>query len=666
MPRAPISPDWKTILDAIQDPVFIHDSEFRIVGANRAYLKLAGMSREQARGRPYWEIFPQRRGPLPGCHQAMEGTDSEPQSTEGMENGTYAIDRVDIEDPDNGNLVFLSRGYLVTDKQGNYHYSIHVFDDITEREKARQALQERDWQFQQLLANTSEGIVITDGDGVIIYANAAAGDFFGRSANQLIGDLFNSTGNELQPQQIELQNAISGTRTVEIRGRAIEWEGKKAWMTNLHDVTNRESLRLLFQERIAQALRALPSEHSKLAVLFIDINDFKSINDSLGQLTGDLALKQIAERLTKAQLPLPSIPRDYIVSRLGGDEFGVLVPQIKDLCDISELAEHFARAVETPLSINENSVHVSVRIGVSIYPNHASSAAELMQQADTAMYQAKREQLRHRLFSDELTLEARERLELGSQLRQALANDELEVHYQLQTDMTNGAWMGAEALLRWLHPHRGWISPGQFIPIAERIGLIDQLGLWVLKQACNQAYAWRAAGLNPGTISVNISAPQLTRGDLPEQVNRILHASGLPASSLKLEITESVLMEQNTQITEQLHNLRALGVHVSLDDFGTGYSSLSYLKDLPVDQLKIDRSFVNGLGSDQQLLKINRVIIGLAQSLGFSVIAEGIETQEQCDILIQEGCHFGQGYFFSRPAPAAEVERLLADHSHRI
>ncbi|BAU58327.2 diguanylate cyclase/phosphodiesterase with PAS/PAC sensor [Halorhodospira halochloris] len=661
MPTRQISPDWEAVVNAIEDPVFVHDVEYRLVGANSAYLEQANLSREQALGRPYWEVFPQRNGPLPSCQEAMAEQDSLATKQERLDCGLHSTDR--IKNHQNGR-VFLSRAYPLADQQGNYNYSVHVLDDITERENARHSLQERDWQFQQLLANTSEGIIITDSEGIIIYANAAAGEFFGNSASALIGETFASETGKVQPQQIELQTPGSGTRTVEIRGRAIEWEGKKAWMTNLHDVTNRESLRLLFQDRISQALRALPSEQNKLAVLLIDINDFKSINDSFGQLVGDLALRQVADRLTRVKSPLGLAPIDYIASRLGGDEFGVLIPHIQDVGDLSAITEQFARAVETPITVDDNELHVSVRIGVSVYPNTASSAAELMQQADTAMYQAKREQSRHRTFSEDLTVEARERLELGGHLRQALANSELHLEYQLQVDMQSGCWVGSEALLRWNHPQRGRISPGHFIPIAERIGLIDQLGQWVLEQACQQAHAWRCAGLDMASISVNISAPQMTRGDLPEQVERALEKSGLPASALKLEITESILMEQDSWVVDQLQRLRAQGVKVSLDDFGTGYSSLSYLKDLPVDQLKIDRSFINGLDTDQQLLKINRVIINLASSLGFSLIAEGIETEEQARILLAEGCRYGQGFFYARPCPTHDIEKMLKELLH--
>ncbi|MBK5937353.1 hypothetical protein CCR81_11085 [Halorhodospira halophila] len=641
---------WPVPIEAIAHAAFVHDHEYRILGANAAYLERAGCRADEALGRCYWEVFPVREGPLPRCAAGMRAfaaarsADVAPQEP--------CCDLV----LDAGEIL-QSRAYPVVDEAGRYAYSLHILEDVTEREAVREALHERDWQYHQLLASTAEGIVIVDTEGRILYANAAAGRFLGQDPQALVGAWFGQAIPQGAPQQVELFAPGGGLRTVEMGAQPIGWEGRSAWVINLHDVTNRESLRMLFQDRLARTLEALPP-WAPLGLVVIDVNDFRTINDSYGHQAGDDVLKRLGQRLSEVHVP-SQLCGPVQVSRLGGDEFAVVLPRLRTAGDATELARRFLEVTGAPFEVQGQEVPIHLRVGVSSYPEPAASAAQLVQQADAAMYQARQEGVSLRFFSEELTTEARERLELGSQLRQAMESNALALHFQLQTELSSGRWVGAEALLRWEHPERGWVSPAQFVPVAERVGLIGELGRWVLRQACEQARAWRDAGLAFGRVGVNVSAPQLVGGGLVDDVEHALAHAGVPPEVLALEITESVLMEQDRTVVAQLEALRARGVLIALDDFGTGYSSLSYLRGLPIDQLKIDRSFVRGLPSDATQIKINRAIIDLGVSLGFSVLAEGIETREQRDILLHEGCPLGQGFFFARPEPAAQVTPRL-------
>jgi len=641
---------WPVAIEAIADAAFVHDWEYRILAANTAYLERARCSAEQALGHYYWEVFPIREGPFPHCEagmQALAAGCGDARLLQG-ERGDRIVD---------GRNVLQSRAYPVVDEAGRYACSLHILEDVTEREAVRDALRERDWQYHQLLASTAEGIVIVDAEGRILYANAAAGRFLGEEPQALVGEWFGQAIPEGPTQQVELFVPGLGPRTVEMGAQPIDWEGLSAWVINLHDITNRESLRLLFQDRLARTLEALPPR-APLGLAVLDVNDFRTVNDSFGHQAGDALLKELGHRLCQVEVP-GHLSAPAQVSRLGGDEFAVVLPRLRSPADAAEIARRFLTVTEAPFCVRGQEVPIHLRIGVSSYPEPAGSAAQLVQQADTAMYQARQEGVGLRFFSSELTIDARERLELGAQLRQAIDEDALALHYQLQTELDRGHWIGVEALLRWEHPERGWVPPAQFVPLAERVGLIGDLGRWVLCRACEQARSWRDAGLAFGRIGVNVSAPQLIAGGLVEDVEHALSRAGVPPDVLALEITESVLMEQDRKVVAQLQALRAQGVLVALDDFGTGYSSLGYLRGLPVDQLKIDRSFVQDLPSDRTQVRINRAIIDLGTNLGYSVLAEGIETREQRDILLDEGCPLGQGYFFARPQPAEEVTRRL-------
>ncbi|WP_275096247.1 PAS domain S-box protein [Sedimenticola hydrogenitrophicus] len=421
-----------------------------------------------------------------------------------------------------------------------------------------------------------------------------------------------------------------------------------------HDPLTELPNRLLFTARLDHALERARRDGLCLAVLFIDLDLFKHINDSLGHPVGDALLLQVARRL-KQQL------RDEdTVARLGGDEFTVLLEQLADPQMAGNIAAKLTACFVEPFVIDQRNLHVTASIGISIFPNDADTSATLLRNADTAMYQAKeRGRNDYQYYAEEMTSSAVQRVLLENSLRQALNLDQFVIYYQPKLALPDNRLIGCEALIRWRHPDMGLIPPDSFIPLAEDTGLIVSIGSWVLNSACTQIRRWQHAGLETGTLAVNLSGQQLQRDNLVMTVKQALEQSGLDAAYLELEITEGFIMDQAEQAIGVLNELRALGVTLSIDDFGTGYSSLSYLKQLPINNLKIDKSFVRDIPQDPNDEAIARAIISLAGNLQLDVIAEGIETEAQLDFLRREGCGQGQGYLFSPPLPAAEFERYL-------
>jgi diguanylate cyclase (GGDEF)-like protein len=424
----------------------------------------------------------------------------------------------------------------------------------------------------------------------------------------------------------------------------------------LHDPLTGLPNRVLFQDRLALSLARLERQPGTIAVMFVDVDHFKVINDSLGHDRGDTLLVMIAERLLSAVRPGDT------VARFGGDEFVILCERVMGEIEAVGIGERIRELASTPLAMDGRDYVVTVSTGIAVASAHDSSPADLLRDADAAMYQAKESgRARTSMFADSMRTRAVRRLETELALRRAITHGELRLHYQPIVSLPGGSIAGVEALVRWEHPTDGIISPADFIPIAEETGLIVPLGEWVLGEACRQARTWRQAhpDLAHLTMSVNLSGRQIAQSDLALVVANVLADTGLQADALVLEITESVLMGDAEYAITILQALKGLGVRLSIDDFGTGYSSLSYLKKFPVDALKIDRSFVDDLGSGGEDSAIVLATISLADSLGLSTVAEGVETQEQVDALVAFGCDKGQGYFFSRPLPAATVTEVL-------
>jgi diguanylate cyclase (GGDEF)-like protein len=412
--------------------------------------------------------------------------------------------------------------------------------------------------------------------------------------------------------------------------------------------------RLLFKERLSQEIASARREGRSLALLYIDLDRFKSVNDSLGHTAGDDLLGQTAQRMRAC------IRESDTLARLGGDEFAIVLPTVTGARSVTTVAEHIVESLSDPFVVGQQESYVSASIGIAICPTDATDGEDLLRKADTAMYRAKdggRSQFV--FFEERMNADAVERLAVERELRQALLRNEFTLHFQPQIDVRTDRICGAEALLRWNHPTRGLIMPGAFISVAEDTGLIEEIGRRVLLDACAQHAAWRAAGLRPPRIAVNVSGRQFRRGDLVQVVEEALRRSGTPASGLEIEVTESLFMDESVNAVAALDKLRQSGVQVAIDDFGTGYSSMSYLKRLPVDVLKVDQSFIGDMTENYDARAIAKAIINLGHTLNKSVVAEGVETAEQLVLLKRWRCNRIQGYYFSRPLTADEFAELL-------
>jgi predicted signal transduction protein with EAL and GGDEF domain len=436
--------------------------------------------------------------------------------------------------------------------------------------------------------------------------------------------------------------------------------------------------RRLLNEHLEKVLARSRRKNTEFAVLFVDLDNFKLINDTIGHQAADIALRAFSEALdgliraedvltlymeeevdldsTITHAPLT----DSVLSRLGGDEFVILLPELKDRFAAGSVAQRILKQLEQPFIINDTEVFITTSIGIATFPEDGHTAEELVRNADTAMYHAKQQgKAAYQYYSAAMNAASVERLTLERGLRHALDGNLLELHYQPQVDAQSGRIVGAEALLRWNDSVRGFIPPATFIPVAEDSGLIVPIGEWVLKRACRQAVEWQRAGLPAIPVAVNVSGVQFRRQDVCELVKRGLNASGLDPALLCIEITETSLMSVKERAVPLLQQLRDMGVGVALDDFGTGYSSLSYLKSFPINLLKIDKSFIAGILTDETTAAITEAIITMTRILGLRVLAEGVENQAQLDFLKKRGCDFVQGFLFSAALPADEFAALL-------
>jgi diguanylate cyclase (GGDEF)-like protein len=422
----------------------------------------------------------------------------------------------------------------------------------------------------------------------------------------------------------------------------------------LHDPLTQLPNRLLLEDRIGQAIGACRRSATRCAVLFVDLDRFKTVNDSLGHFVGDELLRAIAERLRS------TIRSEDTVSRLGGDEFVVLLRQIQDEADVMAVASKIVETVSVPVLIQGREFCVTPSIGVTFYPDHGTTAQALITNADAAMYHVKKSGRNgFQLFTPQMTTFFPDRLALDNDLRKAIDRRELELHYQPKVNLRDGTTSGMEALVRWRHPQRGLVVPNDFIPLAEETGLIIPLGQWVLREACRQNRAWQEQGLPPLRVAINISGAQLRDDDFADSVALALRETRLDARYLEIEITESVVMQNASAALATLDRLSQMGIHLAVDDFGTGYSSLSYLKRFPLNTLKIDSSFIRDISSDKNDAVIVQAIIALAHSLNLEVVAEGVEDTAQLGFLQSFGSDQYQGFLHSKPLPGAEFELLL-------
>ena len=474
----------------------------------------------------------------------------------------------------------------------------------------------------------------------------------------------------LDDEQIGLKAVQEGAQDYLVKGqgdghlltRAIRYaierkrtEQRLAYMAQYDPLTGMAN-RTLFLDRLTQALALAKRNDWMVALMFLDLDRFKVINDTLGHAVGDLLLKGVADRLRTC------MRESDTVARMGGDEFTVILEGIATMRDIETVAKKVLTAMASPLSLDGQEVFVSTSIGIATYPECGDDAGSLTKNADAAMYRAKESgRNTYQVYTPEMNVYTSIRLSLENNLRHALERNEFRLHYQPQVDIHTGRVMGMEALIRWLRPNDEMIPPNQFIPLMEETGLIIPVGQWVLQTACAQMRAWLNAGLPPLPVAVNISPRQLWHGDLPSTIFSLLQDTNLPPSLLELEITEGILMEHTQVNSSTLSDLKAMGITISIDDFGTGYSSLSYLKRFPIDTLKIDQSFVRDITTDSDDAAIATAIIELAHRLRRTVIAEGVETTAQLEFLRAHDCDEIQGYLISRPLPTELIEQWLCD-----
>lgn len=558
--------------------------------------------------------------------------------------------------------------------------------------RMQQPLKENHERLQQAAAVfdcTREGVLVTDAQGLIVHVNRAFMEITGYSGGDVMGErpsLFKSGRHSSSFYQQMFQTLErTGEWNGEIWNRRKSGEIYPQWQTirvihndqghvshyvavfsdisaiknsehELAHLAHHDPLtdlpnRLLFTDRAEQALASAQVHKRGCALLLMDLDHFKIINDSLGHNVGDQLLKAVGERLKGLFGP------GVTLARLGGDEFAVLAESCPQVVQAAALAQRMLDAMKDPFVFDGNQLFISASIGISLFPSDALSAEQLLRNADSALFKAKsagREG--YALYTEELTAHAQHRVEVASELRRALDQQELRVYYQPVHHLQDSRLIGVEALVRWQHPERGLVPPGEFIPIAERTGLIAEIDAWVMEQACRQMGQWLADGAPLSFIAVNVSSRLFARRELYEQVAQVLHTTGLDPEFLELEVTESAVMDDPEVALEQLHRLRELGLRLAIDDFGTGYSSLLRLKRLPVQKLKIDQGFVAGLPWDEDDAAIVRVVIALAKSMGMQVHAEGIEQVEQARFLLEQECDMGQGYWFGKPMPAREID----------
>jgi diguanylate cyclase (GGDEF)-like protein/PAS domain S-box-containing protein len=589
-------------------------------------------------------------------------------------------------------LVFIpSMGLVVFFWRRLGRYARQVNDGLV-REAA--GIRHSEQRFRALVQNTSDIILICSSGGMITYQSSAAETVWGYHSAELLNaplrELAHPDDQPALQEFLEQVRSVPGTtKSIELQlhGSDGAWRHCDLVLTNLlqdpniaglvataRDISERKAFekqlthqafydsltglpnRQLFHDRLNQALARAGRRHGGVDLLFLDLDNFKQINDSLGHQAGDRLLAEAAIRLRAC------VREENTVARLGGDEFVILLEHLAPDADAVLVAERISEQFTKPFTVEGHDFTVSVSIGIALGNAGQERADFMLRDADVAMYRAKSSGKGcYVIFDTTMGTDILVRVEMENALRQAIRRNELRVHYQPIMILEGGRVAGVEALVRWQHPTRGLILPAEFIPVAEQTGIIVQLGQWVLQEACRQVVEWQKQYPlhSPLTVSVNLSPRQFQQKNLLEEVKRALRETGLPPSSLKLEITESVIMLDVEATITTLTQLKELGVQLAIDDFGTGYSSLSYLKRLPLDVLKIDRSFVNGIGKDREDTAIVRAIISMAKSLDLSITAEGIETVEQSALLRAWSCDSGQGYYFARPLDAADLTELL-------
>ena len=581
--------------------------------------------------------------------------------------------------------------FAPVEEQGVLHcYALNV----TKRKQAEKERMESDTRYRLLFDSANDGIFLLN-NGTCVDCNPMAAQLFGVSRETIMGQPLhkfappNQSGGKNSREMYEqrLNEATEGTYQAfewqcvngkgdifytELSFSSFDFSGNLFVLCFIRDISERKQAeeqllhqanfdpltnlpnRLLALDRLAQAIKQGNRNKARVAVMFLDVDQFKKINDIMGHDSGDQLLIEIGERL------LSCIREGDTVARLGGDEFLIIQCNINEVMESEAVAESILNVLSKPYHVGSRELFFSASIGITTYPDDTRSASTLLQYADAAMYKAKQEgRNTYRYYTPEINDRAKVRLDIETRLRQAIEREELSLHYQPQIDIQSESLIGAEALLRWRNPDLGFVSPDKFIPLAEDIGMMDKIGEWVLRRACRDAQAWHSQPDKPLRVAVNVSPVQFRGNNLLETVTSLIEGGEIAPDLLELELTESLLVEDAPETAQMLNKFKEMGIHLALDDFGTGYSSLSYLKKFPFDVLKIDRSFVNNVMTHPEDAALCKAIIAMATSLNLKVVGEGVETEEQLEFLRKHGAQYIQGYYYSKPLPATEFEYFM-------
>lgn len=650
--------------------------ELRCLFANKAYAATWGWDVEAIIGHTVEEII------------GAEGfREIEPHIRRVLEGETATYERP-IRMPDGGARVLEVNLLPKLGEAGEVVAAFVLISDITRHRLSEQAVRESEERLRKFSDATHEGIVFHE-NGVITDCNDAGLRLIGYRYEELVGrpvlDFVAPDSRDAVLNNIRMgyerpyEGAIThkdGTRiAVELTGKVMPFRGKHYRMTVIRDIRDRKEAeariqflahhdtltglpnRVLLMDRLEFILASARRRGSKVGILFLDLDNFKTVNDSLGHAAGDALLRLVASRIE-------GIVRSVdVVSRLSGDEFLVVLPDLETEQSTVAVAEKLIAAVSEPVQLEGQALSVSPSIGVAVFPRDGATADTLIKNADAAMYLAKdRGRSNFQFFSERLSQTAFNTLSLETRLREAIREEAFSIHYQPQVRAATGEVVGVEALIRWPQRDGSVVMPNDFIPVAEQRGLIMPIGAWVLRQACRQNRMWQLSGLPRVPVAVNLSAIQFKQKSLVEEVERMLAETGLDAAWLEFELTESMLMDETQELVRTLEGLRSLGVKLAIDDFGTGHSSLSHLKRFPIDKLKIDRTFVRDIATDPDDRAITAAIAGLARNMGITSIAEGVESRAQLDFLVEHGCAEIQGFLISPPLPPAEAAAFLAAH----
>ncbi|MBK6743816.1 MAG: EAL domain-containing protein [Hydrogenophilales bacterium] len=668
----------RRILDSTQEGFVLVGPDNRIMEINDALCVMMGTTHDEVIGRSIFDFVDTTNRPIL-AEQIQKRSAGERRSYE-----------LEMSMPPGRRVPCLVNSTPLLDSSGAVIGSFALITDLTGRRKQEAYMR----QTVAVFENTAEGVMITDREGRLQLVNPAFTEITGYAEEDVVGRtpqfLQSGRHDETFYKRLWAEIQSSGHWQGEVWNRRKNGQVYPEWLTisavrdaagkvqsyvgvfsdishikrseaELERLAHYDPLtdlpnRTLMNVQLSLALERAARNQKKMAVMELDLDGFKTVNDSLGHPAGDLLLQIIGQRLQRI------LRSEDVIARMGGDEFAIIIETPPSASHLSHIAEKIIQSVSEPVDLYGHSALVTASVGIAMYPDDGDDAISLLKAADTAMYAGKQGGRNTFRFHDSGMAEAaRLRLRLEQGLRRALEDGQLELWYQPQIDFKTGLLIGAEALVRWRDPQRGLISPVEFVPVAEETGLILPLGEWVLLEACMQAHAWTQDGLFMGSISVNVSGPQIERGDFVGTVRQALDSTGIDPNLLELEITESFLLRNAEQAMAVVEQLSDLGIRVAIDDFGTGYSSLSYLKYLNADKLKIDQRFVRDLPDDKDDAAIARAIIALGLSLGFQVVAEGVETEAQEAFLKGEGCHQGQGYLYARPMPADDFERWMRE-----